>query len=72
LIACGALCWLGAGLVRGFALTLALGVMVSMFTALTCSRTLLLFVLGIQALRKPELFCPNLPTVNKPSAEAAS
>jgi preprotein translocase subunit SecD len=72
LIACGALFWLGAGLVRGFALTLALGVMVSMFTALTCSRTLLLFVLSIQGLRKPELFCPNLPTVNKPSAEAAS
>ncbi|KAM3102054.1 protein translocase subunit SecD [Phormidesmis sp. 146-12] len=72
LIACGALFWLGAGLVRGFALTLALGVMVSMFTALTCSRTLLLFVLGIQGLRKPELFCPNLPTTNKPSAEAAS
>ncbi len=62
LIACGALFWLGAGLVRGFALTLALGVVVSMFTALTCSRTLLLAVLGVQGLRKPELFCPNLPT----------
>jgi preprotein translocase subunit SecD len=48
--------------VRGFALTLALGVVVSMFTALTCSRTLLLAVLGVQGLRKPELFCPNLPT----------
>jgi preprotein translocase subunit SecD len=70
LIACAALFWLGAGLVRGFALTLALGVMVSMFTALTCSRTLLLTVLGIQGLRKPEFFCPNLPAANKPSAEA--
>ncbi len=61
LIACGALFWLGAGLVKGFALTLALGVVVSMFTALTCSRTLLLVALGFPALRKPKYFCPNLP-----------
>jgi preprotein translocase subunit SecD len=62
LIACAALFWLGSGLVRGFALTLAIGVVVSMFTALTCSRTLLLWVvLGIPGLRqKPELFCPDL------------
>jgi preprotein translocase subunit SecD len=60
LIACGALFWLGAGLVRGFALTLALGVAVSMFTALTCSRTLLLYVLTIPSLRKPEWFCPGI------------
>jgi len=61
LIACGALFWFGAGLVKGFALTLALGVVVSMFTALTCSRTLLLVALGFPALRKPKYFCPNLP-----------
>ncbi len=62
LIACGALFWLGSGLVKGFALTLAIGVLISMFTALTCSRTLLLLVvLGIPGVRqKPELFCPNL------------
>ncbi|MEC4803896.1 MAG: protein translocase subunit SecD [Jaaginema sp. PMC 1079.18] len=63
LIACGALYWLGSGLVRGFALTLAIGVAVSMFTALTCSRSLLLLtVLGVPGVRqKPELFCPNIP-----------
>ncbi|GAB4244743.1 MAG: protein translocase subunit SecD [Stanieria sp.] len=63
LIACIALFWLGSGLVKGFALTLAIGVGVSMFTALTCSRTfLLLTVLGLPKIRqKPELFCPNLP-----------
>ena len=60
LIACLALFWLGAGLVKGFAVTLALGVVVSMFTAITCSRTLLLVVLGFPALRKPQWFCPNL------------
>jgi preprotein translocase subunit SecD len=71
LIACGALFWLGAGLVRGFALTLALGVAVSMFTALTCSRTLLLVVLSFQGLRKPEYFCPNL-AATKPQVEVIS
>ncbi|MGG6294278.1 protein translocase subunit SecD [Leptolyngbya sp. AN02str] len=60
LIACGALFWLGSGFVRGFALTLALGVLVSMFTALTCSRTLLLFVLSFPGLRKPQYFAPKL------------
>ncbi|WP_267383737.1 protein translocase subunit SecD [Cyanobacterium sp. uoEpiScrs1] len=67
LIACSALFGLGSGLVKGFALTLAIGVLVSMFTAVTCSRTLsLLIVLGLPSVRKkPELFCPNLPkTIN--------
>jgi preprotein translocase subunit SecD len=65
LIACGALFWFGAGLVRGFALTLAIGVLVSMFTAITCSRSLMFFAIGIDEFRKPELFCPDLTTVNK-------
>jgi preprotein translocase subunit SecD len=63
LIACGALIWLGSGLVRGFAVTLAIGVLMSMFTALTCSRTLMLLtVLEFPKVRQnPTLFCPNLP-----------
>ena len=62
LIACAALFWLGSGLVKGFAVTLAIGVLVSLFTALSCTRTFLLVaVLGFPAIRKkPELFCPNL------------
>lgn len=72
LIACAALFWLGAGLVRGFALTLALGVLISMFTALTCSRTFLLVALSFPALRKPAWFCPNLPSGSKSQAEPAS
>ncbi|NET09088.1 MAG: protein translocase subunit SecD [Merismopedia sp. SIO2A8] len=59
LIVCGALWYLGTGLVKGFALTLAFGVLMSMFTALTCSRTLLLTALTIPSLRKPELFAPD-------------
>ena len=60
LIACAALFWLGAGLVKGFALTLGLGVVISMFTALTCSRTLLFVVLGMPKFRNPQWFCPGL------------
>ncbi|BAZ28911.1 protein-export membrane protein SecD [Cylindrospermum sp. NIES-4074] len=64
-IACAALFWLGSGLVKGFAVTLALGVAVSMFSAITCSRTFLFLAIAIPSLRKPELFCPNLPVANK-------
>lgn len=65
-IACAALFWLGAGLVKGFALTLGLGVAMSMFTAITCSRTFMFLAISMPALRKPELFSPNLPSSNKP------
>jgi len=65
LIACAALFTFGFGLVKGFAVTLAVGVAVSMFTAVTCSRTLMFIAIRIDSIRKPELFCPNLPTSNK-------
>ncbi|MFH7024239.1 MAG: protein translocase subunit SecD [Heteroscytonema crispum UTEX LB 1556] len=64
-IACAALFWLGSGLVKGFALTLALGVAVSMFTAITCSRTLMFLTISIPSLRKLEYYCPNLPASKK-------
>jgi preprotein translocase subunit SecD len=63
LIACGALFWLGSGLVKGFALTLALGVMISMFTAITCSRTLLFIAISAPQFRKPQLYIPQKPEV---------
>ncbi|MGF1589509.1 MAG: protein translocase subunit SecD [Pleurocapsa sp.] len=64
-IACLALLWLGSGLVKGFAITLLIGVVVSMFTAITCSRTLMLLVVlsNPKVRQKPELFCPNLNSV---------
>ncbi|XHR86057.1 MAG: protein translocase subunit SecD [Gloeotrichia echinulata GP01] len=64
-IACAALFWLGSGLVKGFALTLALGVAVSMFSAITCSRTFMFLAIAIPSLRKVELFCPNVPAANQ-------
>jgi len=72
LISCAALFFLGAGLVKGFALTLALGLGVNLFTAITCSRTLLFLSLQFPNLRKPELFCPNLSTSIKSGAEVQS
>ncbi len=65
LISCGALFFLGSGLVKGYAVTLAVGVALSLFTSLTCTRTLLLLlVLGFPILRKKtQLFAPNVPNL---------
>jgi protein-export membrane protein SecD len=50
LITCGILFYFGstfgAGAVRGFAITLALGVVINMFTAITVTRTLMRAVFG--------------------------
>jgi len=46
LITCLILIWLGSGLVRGFAVTLALGILVSMFTAVIVTRTFLRLAVG--------------------------
>jgi preprotein translocase subunit SecD len=64
-IACAALFWLGSGLVKGFALTLALGIAVSMFSAITCSRTLMFVAISIPAFKNPELYCPNFSIKNQ-------
>jgi preprotein translocase subunit SecD len=58
LISCAALFFLGTGLVKGFAATLGIGVLLSLFTALTCTRTLLRFLMGYQSLRRPTNFLP--------------
>ncbi|MGB3788756.1 MAG: protein translocase subunit SecD [Phormidesmis sp.] len=71
-IACGALFFLGTGLVRGFALTLAIGVLISMFTAVTCSRTLLFFAIGFPQFRKPYLFCPGIETLPRGGTSSAA
>jgi preprotein translocase subunit SecD len=71
LIACVALGYWGTGLVRGFAVTLAVGVLVSMFTAITCSRNFLLLAINFPNLRKPHLYCPGLSTVSSSTVRAA-
>ena len=47
--------WLGTSAVKGFALTLGVGVLVSMFTAITASRTFL-FASGIKGDSKTAKF----------------
>lgn len=57
LLTCAILYYFGTGLVRGFALTLAIGVLVSMFTAITVSRALLHALLeGGKGLKSPVYF----------------
>lgn len=61
LITCGILYWFGntfgASIVKGFSVTLALGVMVSLFTAITVTRTFLHLVLdNIQLAEHPRWF----------------
>lgn len=41
LITCGILYWFGSGIIRGFAITLAIGLVVSLFSAITVTRTFL-------------------------------
>ena len=46
LITCAFLIWLGSSFVKGFAVTLAIGTLMSMFTAITISRVLMRFTLS--------------------------
>jgi preprotein translocase subunit SecD len=63
IIACLVLYWVGdvtpfGGAVKGFALTLGIGVIVSMFTAVLASHTMLRMVVRTGLSRQPELFKP--------------
>jgi len=68
LISCAALFALGTGLVKGFALTLGIGLVLSLFTALSCTRTLLRLLMGYPALRRATFF---LPSAQLPSSAAS-
>jgi preprotein translocase subunit SecD len=72
LITCGILYWfgsnLGAAIVAGFALTLAIGVIVSMFSAIVVTRAFLRVIVGRRAVLNPALF--GMPSI-RPRLEAA-
>ena len=57
LINCSALFFLGTGLVKGSAATLGIGVVLSLFTALTCTRTLLRFLMAMHPCASRSIFC---------------
>lgn len=56
MITAGILFWLGTGTVKGFAFTLAIGVVVSFFTAVTVTQMLLRGAVGIDAFRARPLY----------------
>ncbi len=56
IITCAILYCLGTSIVKGFALTLAIGVIVSMFSAITITRNFMHLVFGTGKLEKPWLF----------------
>ncbi|MBM3494730.1 MAG: protein translocase subunit SecD, partial [Armatimonadetes bacterium] len=56
LITCAILYHFGTGPVRGFAVMLAIGVVISMFTAITCSRTFMLILAGTRVGQTDSLY----------------
>jgi SecD/SecF fusion protein len=56
---CCVLYYYGSGPIRGFALTLGLGVAVSMFTAITVTRTFLFALVNLGFAQKPEVYGLN-------------
>jgi preprotein translocase subunit SecD len=56
LITCLILYWIGSSVVKGFALTLFIGVVTSMFSAITVTRTLMKFIMGNWLKEKTWLF----------------
>lgn len=61
LITSGILFWFSASLIKGFALTLAIGIAVSMFSAIFITRVALRFVAQFPVFRNPWLFSGKKP-----------
>jgi len=59
LISCFVLFLIGTNLVKGFSITLGIGVLVSLFTSLSCSKTFLRFITSYQSMRQRKLYLPN-------------
>jgi preprotein translocase subunit SecD len=80
LITCAILYWMGSqfasSLIKGFALTLAIGVVISMFSAIIVTRTFLRLAMGTPLARKLWLWTDDKPdaepmsTLQMPGAEA--
>ncbi len=56
LIATGVLYWIGEGFIRGFALTLTIGVLMSMFSAMVVTHVLVKLIVRYKVVRKPVFF----------------
>jgi len=67
LIACAVLFYLGTGPIRGFAVTLALGVILSMFSAVTVTKFLLKFLINANFTKNPIIFGISAPKTGEVS-----
>jgi preprotein translocase subunit SecD len=72
LITCVILYWFGSqfdeAAIKGFAITLAIGVLVSMFSAITVTRTFMYFIIGFRPIaRRLWLFVPDPPPPAAPA-----
>jgi preprotein translocase subunit SecD len=56
LIAAAVLFYLGAGPIQGFAVTLSVGIIASMFTAIVITRMLLKLMVGMNITRNTKLY----------------
>jgi preprotein translocase subunit SecD len=60
--------YFGSSIIRGFAITLGLGILVSMFTAITVTRTFLRLLVGHNLLIKHRLYGVNMMSEEKANA----
>ena len=65
IMAAAVLFYLGTGPIRGFAVTLALGVLISMFTAITVTKFILNALVGSQFTKNPFFYGASLPKKDK-------
>ena len=65
LISCFILFIVGTSFVKGFAATLGIGVIISLYTSLNCSKTFLRFLTSYQSMRQIKLYLINDKNVIK-------
>ncbi len=62
-VSCFVLFILGTNFVKGFAATLGIGVVISLFTSLNCSKTILRFLTTYQSLRQKNLYLNRINSI---------
>ena len=59
LISCIVLFFFGTNFVKGFSATLGIGVLISLFTSLSCTKTIIKFITGYQFVRQKSFYFGN-------------
>jgi SecD/SecF fusion protein len=71
-ITCAILYFFGTNLIKGFALTLAIGVAVSMFTAITATRTMMFLMIGKGIGTNPRAYALNFTWLSRRFGEGGA